>query len=219
MLQNIKAVIFDVDNTLIDRTTCIYQAFRYYYKNVAKLDVDTITFEALVQDSVIWDQQGTHNKKFVIENANRDYHLNINVEDFMQWYRDYSHEFSKLFPDTMETLNYLKDKYKLGIITNGFSKTQHMKITSNHLETYFDTIIVSDDYGTQKPEKKIFEIALEKMSVKPHEAVYVGDIYSKDVFGATKAGLIPIWINRGYLCGDFDNVIKITTIGQLKNIL
>lgn len=98
-------------------------------------------------------------------------------------------------PYVDEVLNELKKRYKLGIITNTVtSGEEQVRIALRRigLERYFDVIVTSVDVGYEKPDERIFFTALRKLSVKPNEAVMVGNRISKDILGANKLGMKSI---------------------------
>ena len=73
---------------------------------------------------------------------------------------------TELFPNTFEILNYLKNKYNLHIITNGFEEVQNIKLKTSKLISFFDKIITSEKVNAKKPDPKIFKYALEQVNVK-----------------------------------------------------
>lgn len=216
----IKAVIFDYDGTLADRTKATCSAFRIYLQNyVLEEKTDAVYLESLVQDLVLWDEFGSGNKRQMVERFNRKYGYSIDYEHFFNWWIENLGTYEPLFENTLKTLEYLKTRYKLGIITNGTSIGQNTKIDSTNIRHYFDCIIVSDDFGKAKPEAAIFNEALKQLAVLPQQAVYVGDSYSNDIIGAYNAGITPVWI----WCEDgrynFDGVKRIYRIEDLIEIL
>jgi len=104
------------------------------------------------------------------------------------------------FPETIVVLKSLAKQFQLGIITN----TQGQKTSGPHrialfpgIEKYFKTILIAGEDGIPaKPHADPFVKCLDLMAVKPSEAVYVGDDFQKDVFGASYAGLHPIWLKH-----------------------
>ena len=80
-----------------------------------------------------------------------------------------------LFDDAVQTLEALRPRFKLGLVTNGPSRTQRPKIEQFQLIDYFDLLIVSEEVGVAKPDPTIFAIALERLGVAPSEALFVGD--------------------------------------------
>lgn len=218
-MNNIKAIIFDFDNTLADRTKATYDAFYYLLSLYApELKDGSIEKETVVQDLMIWDQFGNYPKKFVAENLEAKYGIKLPFV-FVDWWSENQHKFENLFPDTIETLTYLRNKgYKLGVITNGNSKSQNAKLNRVHISDYVDSTIVCGDYDFQKPEKVAFDFACKQLGVKNEEAVYVGDIYSNDVTGAARAGLTPIWIWPDGRRLHNDGVKQIAKISELIDL-
>jgi putative hydrolase of the HAD superfamily len=99
---------------------------------------------------------------------------------------------TNLFPFAHEALVYLKSKYPLHLITNGFKEVQHVKLAGSNLEQYFDIILCSEDVGVNKPHRRVFETALDKANVSPTNAVMIGDNLEADILGAKKVGMKTI---------------------------
>jgi putative hydrolase of the HAD superfamily len=97
-----------------------------------------------------------------------------------------------LFPKAHETLSYLKEKYPLHIITNGFKEVQNIKLSGSDLHKYFDVILCSEDVGVNKPHRKVFEHALELAKTTAVESLMIGDNLEADIKGAEKVGMSTI---------------------------
>lgn len=93
-----------------------------------------------------------------------------------------------LVDGAMEVLEYLRPKYQLHIITNGFDEVQHLKMSSTGLSPYFTHIITSESAGAKKPSPIIFEHALRLAGALPQNSLMVGDHLEADVQGAMAAG-------------------------------
>ena len=102
---------------------------------------------------------------------------------------------TKLFPYVLEVLNYLKNKYYLHIITNGFEKTQLIKLKCSALMPFFLNIVTSEKIGFKKPNPKIFEYALQKSQAIKSESIYVGDDLEVDILGCQNFGIDGIFFN------------------------
>ena len=101
-----------------------------------------------------------------------------------------------LFPGVAATLEELKKRYLLGVISNAEGWYQHSKLDHLGIAEYFQVIVTSGEVGYSKPDSRIFEMALELASVKPHEALFVGDRLDIDVTGAVAAGMHAVWFNH-----------------------
>lgn len=117
------------------------------------------------------------------------------AEIMAQSYIDLSPKMTALFPDTMEVLKYLQGKYSLHLITNGFAEVQWVKVENSGLKPFFEHIIISEEVGTQKPDKEIFEIAMDRAFTHADECVMIGDNYNTDIVGARNAGMDQIYFN------------------------
>ena len=102
---------------------------------------------------------------------------------------------SHLFPSCHETLSYLKSKYCLHIITNGFEEVQTVKMESSNLHQYFDQIITSEKAGVTKPHSQIFEYALVASGAIASESIMIGDNFEVDCVGAENNGISAVYFN------------------------
>ena len=110
------------------------------------------------------------------------------------------------YQDVSTCLIYLKKKYKLGIITDGYSAVQRKKIKALGIEHFFESIIYSDDLNKNnwKPSPLPYQVALERLIVKADEAVYIGDNPRKDFISAKKIDLLTVRITRED--GEYSNI-------------
>ena len=97
----------------------------------------------------------------------------------------------ELFTDVLPTLETLRGKYSLGLISNGNSYPERCG-----LEGIFRFVIFSQEYNVEKPDPRIFQIALEKAGCSKRELLHVGDSLTDDVAGAINAGINCVWLNR-----------------------
>ncbi|KAJ8673534.1 hypothetical protein QAD02_004796 [Eretmocerus hayati] len=108
------------------------------------------------------------------------------------------YHFLALPHDTIDMLHQLRQKYLLGLITNGPSSAQWEKIQKLNLQPYFDVILVSGDLPWEKPEAKIFEEACRYLRVSPENCIMVGDKLETDILGGIEAGFAgTVWIPLG----------------------
>jgi putative hydrolase of the HAD superfamily len=95
---------------------------------------------------------------------------------------------------TRSILSLLEREYKLGIISNYYGNLETVLVETS-LKKYFDVIIDSTVAGIRKPDKKIFELALNKLGVEPKNTTIIGDSYKNDIVTAKELGCSTIWIN------------------------
>ena len=103
----------------------------------------------------------------------------------------------KVFEYTYEILEYLTEKkYSLHLLTNGFEKTQRIKLNSSGLTSYFKNVITSEISNSVKPKKEIFEYALKQAKGKIEESIMIGDNLNADILGAKNVGMDSIFVNH-----------------------
>ncbi|MDO9634806.1 MAG: YjjG family noncanonical pyrimidine nucleotidase [Paludibacter sp.] len=120
------------------------------------------------------------------------------AEEIGHQYLDILPNQTTLMPDALETLDYLKAKYALTIISNGFTEVQYRKINSCGIRDYFAHIVLSEEAKALKPNPKIFEYALQLNGGLPHEAIMIGDSYEADIRGAQNAGIDQVYYPLNY---------------------
>jgi len=121
------------------------------------------------------------------------------IQDF--WNNNFPHCFS-IDPNTINILNTIKKHVDIAIITNGSTQRQKAKIMNTNLNSCFDIIIISEEVGISKPDKRIFELALNKLNVQPEAALFVGDDLEKDIGGCQNANIKGIWFNPHRITND-----------------
>lgn len=215
-----RAIIFDLDNTLVNRQA----AFRAYSEQFIKQFV-SIADEAeranMLELMRIADRDGYRHKRELYGELREQFNIdsNIAVDELLQfWFQQFSSH-TVLMDGAVELLTALKDRgIKLGLITNGSVISQYAKIDRVGLRSYFDTIIVSDEVGCKKPDKKIFELAVTQLDVEPRACIFVGDHPINDVHGAREAGLQPVWL-QGFRAWEQQLTPAPHTITSLAQVL
>lgn len=124
-----------------------------------------------------------------------------------------------VFPFTHETLAYLKNKYVLHIITNGFKDVQAIKMAASNLGQYFSEVITSESVGCTKPDRRIFQHALECAGVKAAECLMIGDSLEADILGAKNAGIDQVFFNPERKRHAQHVTYEISCLSELQRIL
>jgi putative hydrolase of the HAD superfamily len=195
-LRGIKAVLFDIDNTLFDTATLA---------KMSRVNAVKAMMESGLPIRNV--QRGYRLLLKIVEKygANYDQHFDRLLEALgytrdpkiiaagIVAYHDTKLAYLKPDPDVIPTLIALRDKdCKIGIVSNGRSVKQWEKIIRLGLQHFFHTVVISEEVGFEKPDPKIFELALKELGVKPEEAAYVGDSSELDVLGANAAKLVSV---------------------------
>jgi len=117
------------------------------------------------------------------------------INSLSEHYIEHLSSFNHVFPGTIEILDYLKPKYRLHIITNGFEEIQEKKLRTSNIRDYFEVIVNSEMAGVKKPNPKIFELALNQAQVEPEKAIMIGDSLEADIIGARNLGFNVLHFN------------------------
>lgn len=102
-----------------------------------------------------------------------------------------------VYPQAAKCLSELHKQYKIGIIANQIPGTSE-RMRAYGLFPMLDLIVASAEEGVEKPDPKIFQVALERANCRPANAVMIGDRIDNDIFPAKKAGMRTIWIRQGF---------------------
>ncbi|MEH7011299.1 HAD family hydrolase [Neobacillus niacini] len=190
----IKAVLFDLDGTLLDRDESVK---RFIYSQYDRLNrvVGHIPRENYIKRFIELDQRGYVWKDKVYQQLVTEFEIReITREELLQ---DYISEFKNHcvpFPNLVNMLQELRSRnLQLGMITNGRGQFQLDNIKALGIEKYFDRILISEWEGIKKPDPDIFRRALEQLNVAPHESIFVGDHPDNDVKAAQNVGMIGVW--------------------------
>jgi putative hydrolase of the HAD superfamily len=151
-------------------------------------------------------------KHFGIENSKM-------AQDIAQDYIKISPTKTKLFPDAKEVIEKLSRKYRLHILTNGFSEVQFVKVKNSGLAPYFSSIITSEMAGYQKPNPEIFEYALNKTGAKKEETLMIGDDLEADILGAKNVDIDQIYVNFDKKKHDKDPLYEVNNLIEILEIL
>lgn len=201
------SLIFDIDDTLYERSTPFLKACDKIFGNELDLDM-SLLFESFLEygNEVFEDSMnGTISMEemwiYRITRALKDFQIKISTEkalEFQNAYDWYQHHIT--LSDTItEMFSWCKEKeITLGIITNGTSKHQRMKFSALQLGRWFseENLLVTGDIGINKPDLAVFQEAEKKMCLNRKETWYIGDSYEHDVMGANAAGWNTIWLDR-----------------------
>jgi putative hydrolase of the HAD superfamily len=121
-----------------------------------------------------------------------------------------------LFPETIDTLQKAKVKYKLGLITNGAPDLQWKKIRGGGLDPYFNYIAISGEQGYAKPDTRLFEIAIHSLQTDKAKSIMIGDTLKTDIKGGRDSGIGTIWVNRNHK--EADGIKPDYEVGNLSEI-
>lgn len=176
--DEIKWLFFDVGSTLVDES-------RVYEDRMKKIaELSSLTSQQIYEHAISLYRR---NKKGDLEIAKQ---LGIELP---KWESQYE----KLYTDSEDCLKRLSRNYEIGIIANQPLGTSE-RLENLGVRKYIDLVIASAEEGVSKPDRRIFEIALERSGCKPENAVMIGDRIDNDIVPAKQLGMKTIWIKQGF---------------------
>lgn len=206
--MTIKAIFFDLDDTLHDHLYPFLKAFKDTFPALYKqIDVESVYKKFRDFSDLLWKKYS--NQELTLEElriarivlALDFFQKDITNEQANEFQAKYELNLDKLklFAEVPELISALKAKGKLvGIITNGPVHHQFHKIQSLDLTSYVsrENIFISDEVGVAKPNKQIFYHVAQKVNMKPNEILYIGDSWPNDVVAPLEAGWKVMWYNH-----------------------
>lgn len=194
--QKIKAVVFDLDDTLYSESSWRDSGFRFIARELKKKRFP-VTFKKI---SELYKE---YPKTLFNELAAR-YNLPYSADYLINQYRRHFPQI-KLYPGAREMLKTLKKEYQLGLLTDYFHLVQANKVKALGISIFFDFIVYTDEIQASKPETKGFELIKQKLKAGDREIMYIGDNEEKDFLGAKKSGF---WTVKFVNCRGFHSYKK-----------
>ena len=231
----LRAVIFDLDDTLHDDTATYHGAAERVAADVATehgVGADALfaayvrqaerfwgTLDASTLGTPLVDLRATMWHAALRESGIDDAGLAARCGAA---YNAYRRDLLELWPGSLELLQSLRDAgLKLALITNGFSETHREKIAILKLEAAFDEIFIADEVGMVKPDPRLFRLAAERLGVAPEACAMVGDRFDRDVRGGASVGMFTVWLNvrDEPLPGDLAADAVVASIVEVEGVL
>lgn len=201
-----KNIIFDVDDTLYDLMEPFEKAHEELMTDRTDADCEKLFNKSRIysDEAFYMSREGKISKDeefaYRIQKTYADVGVKVSKEEAKQFEERYRYYQKHIHvPEiTKEILNYCKENYKIGILTNGTTKNQGKKLKTLKLDQWFDpkTMFISDSIGATKPDVKAFHYVQKEMNLDPKETWFIGDTFEVDVVGAKKAGWHVIWFNH-----------------------
>ena len=220
--MKIEHVFFDLDHTLWDFEKNSDLTFHKLFKDYS-IDLEVSSFLAVYKpiNLKFWrlyreEKISKENLRYqrlkeafdVVNYDASDDLINLLAIKYIEIMPNFNH----LFEGTFDILDYLKEKYQLHIITNGFEEVQSRKMKSSNIDHYFNQVITSESVGVKKPNPRVFEYALNIANASKENSIMIGDSIEADIEGALNFGLKAIHC-------DFENTGDINTLFDTVNSL
>lgn len=237
----VEAIIFDLDDTLIDWANPSVTREEYFWPRIANIHAYVIAsghqlppadeFCGLVDQGII--DAWTEAKKTwqiisfgdVLSYVFTDLGLDVSQIDIDQALRVFdwgARPGVVLFPDTLPVLKALQQQgYRLGLMTNAFLPMwmRDAELEAYQLLQYLDFRITAADVGYLKPHPMIYQKMLDMLQAAPERTVFVGDRPKNDIVGANDVGLISVLMAPPHLKRDLNGVIPDYTISTLSELM
>ena len=227
-----KHIFFDLDRTLWDFDKNSHTILLQLISDFNLLDKGVDTAENFIKKYKVYNErlweayregeikkEQLRSERFLMALAEYGIYDNQLADQFGLAYIKQSPLQTELFPFVHEVLSYLKNRYMLYIITNGFEEVQHIKLASSDLEKYFDLVITSEKVGVKKPNARIFEFALEQANARADESIMIGDDLLVDVLAAEKVGIQGVYFNPNNNKHKSEFTHEISCLSQLMLLL
>ncbi|WP_345117300.1 YjjG family noncanonical pyrimidine nucleotidase [Hymenobacter algoricola] len=231
-MKTYRHLFFDLDHTLWDFEKNADETLRHLFEHHALGRYGTFTVEEFVGvysriNHALWrlyqsnriSQQQLREVRFVRTLAKLGVPEAEVPAGISEQFTHILPQKSAVFPFTHEVLDYLRDKYTLHLITNGFQDIQHIKLSSSNLTAYFQEVITSEHSGFLKPDRRMFEHALHRTGANADESLMIGDNLECDVLGAYNAGIDQVYFNPDRRRHFADITYEIGCLSELKAFL
>ncbi len=209
----LKAILFDLDNTLFDYDSSHKEGLRSAYQVISKdIPISQKRFITLLNTSreeIHRDLAGTasaHNKLLYFQRSIERLFDSVKPRLILRMYRAYWRGFlasMKLFEGALEVLVYCnKNRIKTAIVSDMTAHMQLRKLERLKIGKHINTIVTSEEAGSEKPHSIMFLLTLHKLGIKPSEAIMVGDNADADIQGAKDVGIKTILVGRSKSLAD-----------------
>ncbi len=202
---NMKAIIFDLDDTLYDRNAAQIHTVKLLVERFPQtfqgIDEERLIEAFLESDRLITiDFEAGEPSEGLREKRTKSFLrlLNLSEENADAITGMYVSEYPKIsipIPGAVNAVKELSARFLLAVITNGSPDVQYRKIEAIGLEGIFSAIVLSEELGIRKPDTEIFLYAARALHIQPAECLFVGDSYRNDIVGAKRAGMKACWYN------------------------
>jgi len=225
-MKNFKGLLLDIDNTLYDYNSCHLYAMNkcnlWIYENhkvTQETFINAFNSSRKTINSRLKNTAASHNRLLYFQLTLEKLNLNP-LFDSLELYNCYWDNFlSVMIP--FEEIEYIFEKYKhICFVTDLTAHIQHRKLVRLGLSKYSNHIVSSEEAGCEKPNKEIFNLALEKLKLNKNEVCMIGDNFEKDILGASQNEIASIWLNIEKQNKTIpQNCLEIYKFNELKNYL
>lgn len=202
MKKHYEALLMDADGTLLDFDKTEEESFLKVLLRYGLPPLKSLTEEYHRINKECWEayEDGSMERNDVLtfrfERFFAGHAITVKGTEVEEFYRQYLEKGIHLIPGAIEVCEYLKQRYDLYIVTNGVAATQHIRLRDSGLSGYFKEIFISEEAGSQKPQKEFFNYCFARIpNAAPEKMLVIGDSLSSDMMGGVNAGVDTCWYN------------------------
>ncbi len=238
--ENISGIVFDLDGTLTDykfgseaglrlalttlneksQMSLSFEIFQEAYKGVIEAESAWSSLSGFTESA---KDNRIRRFQLLLQGLGREQSGSVLMEMAEAYGRGRSTG-TRLYPDVIDTLTYLKEKYALAVLTEGDETTQMDQLAKLKIDTFFSTIVISDQTPWHKPNITLYRYTVIKMELEPENIIMVGDRLDWDIRPAKAIGMKTVWLNRSDSGENSSNLsvepdMIIQKLDELHNIL
>jgi putative hydrolase of the HAD superfamily len=238
--MDVRAIVFDLNGTLIEILTeddredifravghvLTYQGIELRRHEVRDLYFQTLKRQRQASEEKYPEFDAVAVWRSIIESHASDYTRALPSDKLAQLplllaetYRGISRRRLGLFPNVVDVLNVLRESFQLAVVSDGQSTWARGELHKVGLTDYFDPIVISGDHGFRKPDRRLFQFALDGLGVAAEQAVYVGNDMHRDIFGAREAGLTTVMFDSNQGVKEHEDCVPDYTITDHRQLL
>lgn len=205
-----RVLLFDVDGTLLDFQEAERQGLRQVLLSEGVAPTPELEQQYHEINKRYWAafERGEISRDEIMGNRFTDFFKEIgrtaDGDALERLYRSELNSSAVLIDGAVEVCEKLRKEYRMYVVTNGVSTTQYKRLAASGLDKFFDNIFVSEDAGSQKPQKEYFDYCFMKMppeDLDKSRMLIIGDSLASDIKGGNAAGIDTCWYNPEKFAG------------------
>ncbi len=233
--MDVRAILFDVNGTLIDIETDegleeIYRAIGHFllYQGISlhRWEVRDLYFQIMQRQRakssekfVEWDAVEVWREFLRTVSTDTTFSLSLEKQEQLplflaELHRGIARKRLRPYPQVIETLEQLRTQYRLGVVSDAQSAYAIPELRAVGLLNYFNPVIVSGDYGYRKPDARLFQKALTALNIQPEQAIFVGNDLYHDIAGAQQVGMKAVFASYNQSNTLFQAIVPDYTISR-----
>lgn len=220
-----SVLFIDADDTLLDFQKCEFYAIQDTFNKYGLVFDDTVFSVYKKHNHALWSafERGEITKPDILNRRFRNAFAELGYIDvpasFEEEYQLALGDGGYIIEDADEVLRELSEHCAIYVVTNGVSATQHSRLEKSGLLPYVKGIFISEEIGSQKPQKEYFDAVLNSLNIKDKSSILmIGDSLGSDIQGGINAGIDTCWYNPNHKKSDLP-LYEIHTIHELLDLV